>query len=161
MQYARASHVGSVIKKSICQAGVRACMLIHFSGVWLLATLWTVAYQALSVRGILQVRILEWIARPLARGSFWPRDPTSVFLQCKQILYHWGNLPSGRYRFDSWVGNMPWRRKWQPTPVFLPGKSYRQRSLAGYSPWGGKETQLSNWAQTDTIYKEEFRHNLE
>ena len=33
---------------------------------------------------------------------------------------------------------IPWRRKWQPTPVFLPGKSYGQRSLTGYSPWGCK-----------------------
>ena len=32
----------------------------------------------------------------------------------------------------------PWRREWQPTPVFLPGKSYGQRSLAGYSPWDHK-----------------------
>ena len=37
-----------------------------------------------------------------------------------------------------------WRRKWQPTPIFLPGKSHRQRSLAGYSPWGRKQTQLSD-----------------
>ena len=34
--------------------------------------------------------------------------------------------------FDPWVRNIPWRRKWQPTPVFLPGKSHRQRSLVGY-----------------------------
>ena len=33
---------------------------------------------------------------------------------------------------------MPWRRKWHPTPIFLPGKSHGQRSLAGYSPWGHK-----------------------
>ena len=33
-----------------------------------------------------------------------------------------------------------WRRKWQPTPVFLPGESHGQRSLAGYSPWGHKES---------------------
>ena len=33
----------------------------------------------------------------------------------------------------------PWRRKWQPTPVFLPGESHGQRSLVGYSPWGRKE----------------------
>ena len=46
---------------------------------------------------------------------------------------------SGRCRFEPWVGKIPWRRKWQPTPVFLPEKSHRQRSLAGYSPWGGKE----------------------
>ena len=36
----------------------------------------------------------------------------------------------------SWVGKMPWRRKWQPTPVFLPGKFHGQRSLTGYSPRG-------------------------
>ena len=39
-----------------------------------------------------------------------------------------------RRGFDPWVRKIPWRRKWQPTPVFLPGKSYGQRSLAGYSP---------------------------
>ena len=37
-------------------------------------------------------------------------------------------------------GKIPWRRKWQPTPVFLPGASHGQRSLAGYSPWGHKES---------------------
>ena len=37
-----------------------------------------------------------------------------------------------------WVGKSPWRRKWQPTPVFLPAKSHGWRSLVVYSPWGGK-----------------------
>ena len=41
--------------------------------------------------------------------------------------------------FDPCVGKIPWRRAWQPTPVFLPGESHGQRSLAGYSPWGRKE----------------------
>ena len=40
-----------------------------------------------------------------------------------------------RHRFDPWVRMIPWRRKWQPTPVFLPGEFHAQRSLAGYSPW--------------------------
>ena len=40
--------------------------------------------------------------------------------------------------FYPWVGKIPWRRKWQPTPVFLPGKSHCQRSLAGYSLWSCK-----------------------
>ena len=40
--------------------------------------------------------------------------------------------------FDPWVRKVPWRRKWQPTPVFLPGKPHGQRSLVGYSPWGRK-----------------------
>ena len=43
-----------------------------------------------------------------------------------------------RHRFGPWVRKIPWRRKWQPTPVFLPGKCHRQRSLAGYSPWDPK-----------------------
>jgi len=37
------------------------------------------------------------------------------------------------------LGRFPWRKAWQPTPVFLPGQSHGQRSLAGYSPWGHKE----------------------
>ena len=51
------------------------------------------------------------------------------------------NLPAMREtRARSLVGKIPWRRAWQPTPVFLPGESHRQRSLAGHSPWGGKES---------------------
>ena len=38
---------------------------------------------------------------------------------------------------------IPWQRAWQPTPVFLPGESYGQRSLAGYSQWGCKELDLT------------------
>ena len=49
------------------------------------------------------------------------------------------NLPAKQeIRFDPWVGKMPWRRKWQPTPVFLPGRFHGQRSLVGYSPWGSQ-----------------------
>ena len=40
--------------------------------------------------------------------------------------------------FYPWVRKTPWERKWQPTPVFLPGKSHGQRNLVGYSPWGRK-----------------------
>ena len=52
------------------------------------------------------------------------------------------NLPSNtevKTGLDPWVGKIPWRRAWQPTPVFLPGESHGQRSLAGYSPRGRKE----------------------
>ena len=45
-----------------------------------------------------------------------------------------------RRGFDPWVGKIPWRRVWQPTSVFLPGKSRGQRSLMGCSPWGRKES---------------------
>ena len=50
------------------------------------------------------------------------------------------NAGDRRLDFDPWVGKIPWRRKWQPTPIFLPGESHGQRSLAGYSPWGQKES---------------------
>ena len=42
-----------------------------------------------------------------------------------------------------WVAKIPWRKKWLPTPVFLPGEFHGQRSLAGYSSWG-RQTQLSD-----------------
>ena len=45
-----------------------------------------------------------------------------------------------RHRFDPWLGKIPWRREWQPTPVFLPGEFHGQRSLVGYSPWYRKES---------------------
>ena len=50
--------------------------------------------------------------------------------------------------FDPWVGKIPWRKKWKPTPVFLPGKSHEQRSLVGYSPWGWKELGMTEWLNT-------------
>ena len=54
----------------------------------------------------------------------------------------------GNGSFHPWVGKIPWRRKWQPTPIFLPEKSHGQRSLVGYSPWGRKcWTQTSMHAQ--------------
>ena len=49
-------------------------------------------------------------------------------------------LQCGRPGFDPSVGKNPWRRKWQPTPVFLPGKFHGWRSLVGYSPWGHKDS---------------------
>ena len=48
-----------------------------------------------------------------------------------------------RYRrrgFDPWIKKIPWSKKWQPTPVFLPGKSHGQGGLVGYSPWVTKES---------------------
>jgi len=44
---------------------------------------------------------------------------------------------------DPWVGKIPWRRKWQPTPVILPGEFREQRGLATYSPWGCKESGIT------------------
>ena len=112
----------------------------------LVAHLCLVLYDAMncspsgsSVHGVPQARILEWVAILFSKGSSWSRDWT-------QVSCIWG-FPGGasgkepacqcrrhrRCRFNPWVGKIPWRRAWQPTPVFLPGESRGQRSLVGYS----------------------------
>ena len=55
------------------------------------------------------------------------KNPSAIAGKCK------------RCGFDPWIGKIPWKRKWQPTPIFLPEKSYGQRGLAGYSPWDHRE----------------------
>ena len=105
-----------------------------------------------SIHGIFQARILEWVAISYFRGSSWPRDRTLISCALcigRWILYHWAsqvllvvkNLSANarvgkRHGFDPWVGKIPWRRAWKPTPVFLSGASHGQRNQAGYSPWG-------------------------
>ena len=58
-------------------------------------------------------------------------------------------------RCDPWVGKVPWRRQWQPTAVFLPGESHGQRSLAGYSPWGCKESDRTEVTQHTSTHSEQ------
>ena len=55
-----------------------------------------------------------------------------------------------RHRFDHWVGKIPWRRKWLPSPVFFLRKSHGQTSLAGYSPWDHKEPDTTEHVHTHT-----------
>ena len=66
-----------------------------------------------------------------------------IYIYTKYRLPWWlgGKDPTCQCRrcgFDPWVGKISWRRKWQPTPVFIPGKSHVQRRLVCYSPWGHK-----------------------
>ena len=49
-----------------------------------------------------------------------------------------------RFRFNPWVGKISWRRKWQPTPVFLPGKSQAEESDVGCSPWDHKQSDTTS-----------------
>ena len=61
------------------------------------------------------------------------------------------NLPECRRPgYDPWVSKIPWRRKWQPTPVFLPGRFHGLRSLVGYSPWSLNESEMTEWLSTHT-----------
>ena len=67
----------------------------------------------------------------------WWLRPYRICLQCRR---HWTQP-----RFNSWVRKIPWRRKWQLPPVFLPGEFCEQRSQVGYSPWGRKESDTTEW----------------
>ena len=55
-----------------------------------------------------------------------------------------------RHRFYPWVGKIPWKKTWQPTPVFLPGESHGQRSLVGYSAKGAKSRIQLKWLSPPT-----------
>ena len=76
------------------------------------------------------------------------------------------NLPANarhnRCGFSFWVRKNPWRRKWQPTPVFLPGKTHGQRSLVDYSPWGCKELDTTEQQALHGMapYKTQMPHNF-
>ena len=158
-----------------------------------------------TVCGILQARILEWVAFPFSSRSSQPRDwiqfsciegrfsagkksacnagdPGSIpgwGRCCGESLsfqYSWAStcntedlswilwlgqypgegkdytlqyeclricLHCRRLRFDSWVRKIPWRRAWQPIPVFLPGEFHGQRSLAGYRPLGHNKSDVA------------------
>ena len=78
------------------------------------------------------VQSLVW-EDPLVKGK-----ATHSSILAWTIPFNFGHC--GRPGFNPWVGKIPWRRKWQPTPVSLPGKSHGHRSLAGYSSWGHKES---------------------
>ena len=104
-----------------------------------------------------------------SRGSSLSTDRTHVScLAGRWILYHcaiweaqgfntvsncwlsgWLNTDR-RPGFNLWVGKIPWRREWQPTPAFLSGESHRQRSLTGYSPWGPKELNMTERLSVST-----------
>ena len=80
-------------------------------------------------------------------------EPAPVYehLDCFQVpkglpwRFRWRRIRLWRRRpeLDPWVETIPWRREWQPTPVFLPGKSHGQKSLVGSSPWGHKESDMT------------------
>ena len=87
----------------------------------------------------------EW-AKDISGG--WNQGFLQKYLRC-----HWTSgsgvknpiCQCRRHGFNPRVRKIPWRRKWHPTPVFLPGKSHGQRSLVGYRPWGLKESDTTHW----------------
>ena len=100
------------------------------------------------------VTLGEWLSLIASQSlSFSSAKPRHV--SCKDIMktivcglpwwLRWLRvcLQCGRPGFHPWVRKIPWRREWQPTPVFWPGELHRQRSLAGYSPWDCKESGMT------------------
>ena len=86
--------------------------------------------------------ILSYLHMQLAYYHRFAHFSTFMLSSISQVA-QWSTCKCGRCRrhgINTWVGKIPWRRKWQPTPVFVSGKSHGERSLAGYSPWGHKES---------------------
>ena len=81
---------------------------------------------------------LETLEAQLSLISFFlTADWTSLVAQC---------IPSCQCKscgFDPWAGKIPWRNKWQLSPVFLPRKSHGQRNWVGYIPWGSQELDMT------------------
>ena len=91
----------------------------------------------------------HWSGLPFPPPGDLPHQGLNPGFLC---LLHWQagslplvppRLPCRRRRFNSWVGKIPWRRKWLLIPVFLPGECHGQRSLAGYSPWSHKALNMT------------------
>ena len=78
--------------------------------------------------------------------SFYQQRPTPWWLRQLRIC-----LQHGKPRFDSWARKISWRREWQPVSVVLPGTFHGQRSLTGYSPWGLRESDTTEW-QTPSVF---------
>ena len=71
-----------------------------------------------------------------------------LYIYLASLVAHMVKMQCRRPGFDHWVGRIPRKREWQPTPVFLPGEFHGQRRLVGYSPWGHKESDTTEWLNT-------------
>ena len=76
------------------------------------------------------------------QGLLWWLSGKAFACQCR------------RHGFHPWSRKMPWRRKWLPTQVILPGKSHGQKRLAGYGPWSHKESTTTEWPNNSNYRKE-------
>ena len=132
---------------SSCHFLLQRIFLIQGSNPGLLhcrQTLYHLSHQG-SLKGKLGLFLMgrAMLSKSLIQFSIDGRDCVPSLLFDLRPNYGGGNEdngdPGGRPGFEPWVEKIPWRRKWQSTPVLLPGKSHGQRSLVGYSLWGRKE----------------------
>ena len=114
---------------------------------------------------MLTTLVITFLPRSKRLLISWLQSPSAVILEPKKIksdtvstvspsisheviaslvAQRLKHLPAcGRPGFNPWVGKIPWRRKWQPTPALLPGESHGRRSLVGYSPRVHKESDMT------------------
>ena len=124
MESHRVGHDWSDLAAAAADKGMNKCLLhSHFRGEEQLR-----AYQ-IQIQDILILKLPWWLS--VKESAF----------QCR------------RHGIHSWFRKIPWRREWQLTPVFLPGKSHGQRRLAGHSPWDHKESDMTEWLSTHTNQK--------
>ena len=118
-----------------------------FHSDWLQHPFWLVCACLYSLKNILKITCMgyAYVIKSWNHVSIMPLLLNSVV--ASYLLGFPGGSDSkesacnvGRPRFNPRVGKIPWRRKWQPTSIFLPGEFHGMKSLAGYSPWGHKES---------------------
>ena len=97
------------------------------TNISVLGRLWNLQLGSTAEQSHSQQMGQDWLSSMLSRLSSWHSGRGSLY-QCRRHK---------RCRFHPWAGKNPWSRKWQPTPVFLPGKFHGWRSLANYSPRSG------------------------
>ena len=126
---------------------------------------------------LLQVKF-RFFVKGWSSNIFWSLKPSNLFWGMDFLMKKWARclwlpwesiclaitwwLPASgkesacqyrrlkRHVFDPWVGKMPWSRRWQLMPVFLPGESHRQRSLVCCSPWGHRGLGMTAWLTAHT-----------
>ena len=94
---------------------------------------------------------------PRTQHNAWHLTASQTYYWMDKWTLRWASLvaqnpphlPMQETGFNPWVGKIPWRRAWQPTPVFLPGESRGQRSLVGCGPWGHKESDRTEWLNNE------------
>ena len=100
-----------------------------------------------------------WISAQLCNNTVIIKNFQGKFFQGDSPVVE-STCQCRRCGFDPWVSKVPWRRKWQPTVVFLPEKCHRQRRLVGYSLWGCKESEQLNNKKTNILNNSNLRPSL-
>ena len=118
--------------------------LIKWTWVWVNSRSWwwTGDLVCCDSWGLKELDTPEWLNWLTDWSNFWAFpggiNSKEAACQCRRCK---------RCGFDPWVGKIPWRKAWQLTLIFLPGESHEQRSPAGYSPWGRKESDMTEAIQ--------------